>query len=132
MGKRVIVNEKYESFVDMFPTTLSDAEKIMKETVSQANCELWFKERTERQTASQFGKVCKRKKAVNKVFLKDIFIPHATSCGRFNVFDPSVSQSVGLSVSHSFSQSCFSCQRQSSETAQQNFVKLCSYEGHNL
>ena len=24
------------------------------------------------------------------------------------------------------------CQRNSSETAQQNFVKLCSYEGHNV
>ena len=41
---------------------------------------------------------------------------------------PSVSQSVCQSVS----QSCFSCQRNSSETAQQNFVKLCSYEGHNV
>ena len=29
-------------------------------------------------------------------------------------------------------QSCFSCQRNSSETAQHNFVKLCSYEGHNV
>ena len=29
-------------------------------------------------------------------------------------------------------QSCFSCQRNSSETAQQNFVKLCNYEGHNV
>ena len=24
------------------------------------------------------------------------------------------------------------CKRNSSETAQQNFVKLCSYEGHNV
>ena len=52
----------------------------------------------------------------------DLIIPHATSCGGYNVFDPSVSQSVR--------QSCFSCQRNSSETAQQNFMKLCSYEGH--
>ena len=28
--------------------------------------------------------------------------------------------------------SCLSCQRNSSETAQQNFMKLCSYEGHNV
>ena len=28
--------------------------------------------------------------------------------------------------------SCFSCQRNSSETAQQNFIKLCSYEEHNV
>ena len=55
-------------------------------------------------------------------------IPHATSCGGYNVFDPSVSQSVRQSVR----QSCFSCQRNSSETAQQNFLKLCSYEGHNV
>ena len=36
------------------------------------------------------------------------------------------------SVRQSVRQSCFSCQRYSSETAQQNFVKLCSYEGHNV
>ena len=36
------------------------------------------------------------------------------------------------SVSQSIRQSCFSCKRNSSETAQQNFVKLCSYEGHNV
>ena len=41
---------------------------------------------------------------------------------------PSVSQSV----SQSYRQSCFSCQRNSSETTQQNFLKLCSYEGHNM
>ena len=45
---------------------------------------------------------------------------------------PSVSQSVCQSVSQSVGQSCFSCQRNSSETAQLNFLKLCSYEGHNV
>ena len=39
----------------------------------------------------------------------------------------SVSQSVSQSVSP-----VFSCQRNSSETAQQNFLKLCSNEGHNV
>ena len=29
-----------------------------------------------------------------KAFARIIFIPHATSCGGYNVFDPSVSQSV--------------------------------------
>ena len=72
-AKSIKVSEKYDSIVEMFPTTLSDVEKIEKETVSQANCELWYKERRERLTASQFGKVCKRKKVVNEVFLKDIF-----------------------------------------------------------
>ena len=43
-----------------------------------------------------------------------VFIPQAMSCGGYNVFDQSVSPS------------CFSCQRNSSETTQQNFVKLCS------
>ena len=43
-----------------------------------------------------------------EIDLNTIFIPHATSCGGYNVFDPSVSQSS------------FSCQRNSSETAQQN------------
>ena len=36
--------------------------------------------------------------------------------------------SFRLSVSQSVRQSCFSCQRNSSEATQQNFVKLCSYE----
>ena len=52
-----------------------------------------------------------------------LVIPHATSCGGYNVFDPSVSQSISPVVS---------CQHNSSEAAQQNFVKLCSYEGHNV
>ena len=41
---------------------------------------------------------------------------------------PSVSQSVSPSVR----QSCFSCQHNSSKTAQQNFMTLGSYEGHNV
>ena len=41
---------------------------------------------------------------------------------------PSVCQSVSQSVR----QSCFSCQRNSSEATKQNFVKLCSYEEHNV
>ena len=40
--------------------------------------------------------------------------------------------SVSLSVGQSVRQSCFSCQRNSSETAQQNFEELCSYEGYNV
>ena len=43
----------------------------------------------------------------------------------------SVCQSVSQSISQSVSQSCHPCQRNSSETAQQNFMKLCSNEGHN-
>ena len=51
-----------------------------------------------------------------------VIIPHTTSCGGYNVFDcPSV-----------VSQSCFSCQHNSSKTAQQNFMTLGSYEGHNV
>ena len=106
-----------------------------------------------------------------------VIIPHATSCAEYNVFDPSVSQSVSPSVlfflsaflwnrSTKFSETCvdayihkkfwFSfflgilplfelrnlakmkdtietvCQRNSSKSAQQNFVKLCRYEGHNV
>ena len=45
----------------------------------------------------------------------------------YNVFVPSVSPSVCQSVSP-----VFFCQRNSSETAQQNFVKLCSYEEHTM
>ena len=37
-----------------------------------------------------------------------------------------------ISVRQSVSQSCISCQRNSSETAQKNFVKLCIHEGHNV
>ena len=54
-----------------------------------------------------------------------LIIPHVTSCGGYNVL---TRPSVGPSVR----QSCFSCQQKSSETAQQNFVKLCSYGGHNV
>ena len=53
-----------------------------------------------------------------------IVIPHAMSSGGYKVSELSVSQSVG--------QSCFSSQRNSSETAEQNFMKLCSYERHNV
>ena len=35
-------------------------------------------------------------------------------------------------VSQSVSQSCFSCQCNSFETAQQNFLKLCSNEQHTV
>ena len=107
-----------------------------------------------------------------------IFIPHATSCGGYNVFDPSISQSISpvflVSATplkplnriswnfvvvkdipcrcaylqeiliHFFSRNyaLFElrnltkikdntktvCQRNSSEAAQQNFVKLCSFK----
>ena len=36
-----------------------------------------------------------------KHILKTLIIPHATSCGGYNVFDPFVSQSVRLSISPS-------------------------------
>ena len=51
------------------------------------------------------------------------------SCGGYNFFThPSVHQSVIHSVWHVF---FLSGECNSSETAQQNFIKLCSYEGHN-
>ena len=53
-----------------------------------------------------------------------LIIPRASSCRGYNVFDPSISKSVSPSVLGFF------YQRNSSETAHQNFVKLCSYEGH--
>ena len=89
--KSIKVIEKYDSIVEMFPTTLSNVEKVEKKTVSQANCELWYKERRERLTASQVGKFCKGKKAVNEIFLKDIlpiscksFTSRATTYGKAN------------------------------------------------
>ena len=114
------------------------------------------------------------------------FIPHATSCGGYNVFDLSVSHSVSQSVSpvflvsptplkplnkiswnlvamkdimcrcaypqeiliqFFFSEYALSklrnlakmkdttetfCQHNSTEATQQNFLKLCSNEGHNI
>ena len=71
---------------------------------------------------------CKSIPIINLSMNCMIFKPHATSCGGYNVFDPSVSQSVSQSVR----QSCFSCQRNSPENAQLNFVNLCNYEGHNV
>ena len=56
-------------------------------------------------------------------------IPHSMSCGGYNLFThPSVHQSVIHSVCPGF---FLSGECNSSETAQQNFIKLCSYEGHN-
>ena len=54
-----------------------------------------------------------------------IFIPHATSCGGNNVFDPSVSQSVSPSV-------LFFLLAQLLWNRSTEFLKLCSYEGHNV
>ena len=56
-----------------------------------------------------------------QMMVETLIIPHATSCGGYNVFYPSVSQSVSPSVL------CFSCQRNSSETVQQNFLKHCTH-----
>ena len=51
-----------------------------------------------------------------------VIIPHSMSCGGYNVFDH-------LSVIIPF---FFFCQRNSYETIQQNFMKLCSYAGHTV
>ena len=67
----------------------------------------------------------------NECTLITIIIPNTTSCGEYNFFiHPSVSQSVSQSVNQSVSPIFLVLN--SSETAQQNFVKLCSYEGHNI
>ena len=50
--------------------------------------------------ASFFFK-CKTPKQYKPV-INNVFIPHATSCGGYNFFDPSVSQSVSQSVSPVF------------------------------
>ena len=56
-----------------------------------------------------------------------LFIPHAISCGGYNIFDPSAGQSVRWSVSPSVGPIFFFLvlSAQPSKTSQQKFVKLC-------
>ena len=63
---------------------------------------------------------------VDLYFIYRIFIRHTTSHGGYNVFALRACPSASQSFSPLFSQ------RNSSETAQQNFVKLCGYMVHDV
>ena len=58
------------------------------------------------------------------LFQGEIIIPHATSCGGYNFFYPSVSQSVSQSVSPVFLVSATPLKQ-----LNRIFMKLYSYEG---
>ena len=63
----------------MVPTiTTDEVIQLEKATLSQAASDLWFKERSGRITASNFGYVMKRRKEVNEPFLKKVFLEQTT------------------------------------------------------
>ena len=55
-----------------------------------------------------------------------MLIPHTTSCGGYNV----VYNGINLAKMKDTTETV--CKRNSSETAQQNFLKLCSCEGQTM
>ena len=64
----------------MVPTiTTDEAIQLEEATRSQAASNLWFKERSRRITASNFGYFMKTRKEVNEPFLKKIFPEHTTN-----------------------------------------------------
>ncbi|XP_038064580.1 uncharacterized protein LOC119734986 isoform X1 [Patiria miniata] len=55
------------------PLTEQEAVDLEQATVGQASCIHWFETREKRLTSSLFGKILKRKKAVNQSFLMSLF-----------------------------------------------------------
>lgn len=54
--------------------SLEEAKKLQVETKAQSACERWFKEREGRLTASNFGKILKRKKVTDQ-FVQSVYYP---------------------------------------------------------
>jgi len=65
----VISNEeleiKKEQFISQLKLNVEEYQKLEKNTRSQRNCQQWFKERRNRLTASNFGKVCKMRRTTS-------------------------------------------------------------------
>ncbi|XP_066275513.1 uncharacterized protein [Branchiostoma lanceolatum] len=56
----------------MFSVTKEEAVALERATVQQSECQLWFAERQNRITASNFGKILNRKKECNLKFLTNL------------------------------------------------------------
>ena len=61
-----------------------------------------------------------------------VFLVSATPLKLFLYPTQRVAEGIMFLTRPSVRQSCFSCQRNSSETAQENFLKRCNYKGHNV
>lgn len=81
------ITSKFNNLNALFGTSKQDAIELEKKTVAQASSAQWFEARRNRITASQFAKVCKRKKEINPKFVDNIFsnasfTSEATSYGK--------------------------------------------------
>lgn len=56
---------KKEQFISQLKLNVEEYQKLEKNTRSQRNCQQWFKERRNRLTASNFGKVCKMRRTTS-------------------------------------------------------------------
>jgi roadblock/LC7 domain-containing protein len=84
-----LINSKFQQLNEAFNMTQDDAEKLEKFTVDQSGNALWYEERKKRVTASQFARICKRKKDITDTFVSSIFesknfTTEATSYGKCN------------------------------------------------
>ncbi|XP_038055353.1 uncharacterized protein LOC119727497 [Patiria miniata] len=68
----LILNSDYADNNTATAITQEETEALEQATVQQANCNLWYKCREQRLTASQFGRVITRKKDVNTKFLTSL------------------------------------------------------------
>lgn len=75
----VELEKQYFACNGAFHISRQDAHKLEHNTCQQNKCKLWFNERQKHLTSSSFGKVCKRKKDINSIFLKSLFEPRAFS-----------------------------------------------------
>ena len=69
------LGSKYKECNQVAPITQDEAVRLEESTNQQAECSFWFEARQKRLTASQFGRVIKRKKDVNTKFLASLCSP---------------------------------------------------------
>ncbi|XP_062585783.1 uncharacterized protein LOC134247430 [Saccostrea cucullata] len=67
------INTKFKELNQLYNTTQEEAVRIERSTVHQSKNEVWFADRKTRVTASQFHKICKRKKDITDSFVCNIF-----------------------------------------------------------
>jgi len=70
-----ILDEPQNDVIKKITTNLAESQQIEKITFSQSLEPEWLFQRSKRLTASNFGKVIKRKRPPTESFLRDIFVP---------------------------------------------------------